>query len=209
MDGQFCPELTAGVPLVAAAARVGMAVDAHVMVQEPRRLLEDLVSAGAHVVSVHLEATDHLHRTMSDLSELSSQHPGLVRGIALNPGTPVEAIEPIAHLVDLVLLLTVSPGWRGQRPELRTGSRVERVRSLGAQLGRSLLVQVDGGVTLENAAEVAAWGPDVVVSGSAVFAHGDPRSNLRHLEEDINHDLKSAPETITPSRSTSKKGIQP
>lgn len=178
MDGWFCPALTAGAPLVRAAASAGVPVDAHLMVEEPRRFLAEIVAAGAAVVTVHAEATRHLHRTLVELTALADAHPGLLRGVALNPGTPVAAVEPVLDLADLVLVLAVSPGWTGQRPAAGTASRVAEIRNLIAAAGRDVLVEVDGGVTLANAPDVASWGADIVVSGSAIYDGGDAPANL-------------------------------
>jgi ribulose-phosphate 3-epimerase len=175
MDGQFCPALTFGAPIVRAAAACGVRVDAHLMVEEPRRMLAEF--AHAHVVTVHAESTKHLHRTLLELSELAPP----VRGIALNPATPLTVLEPILDLVDLVLLLAVNPGWRGERPATGTARRIAAVRAMAPHVA----VGVDGGVTLANAAEVASWRPDVVVSGSAVYDGVDPAGNLAKLLDQL------------------------
>lgn len=186
MDGRFCPSLTAGTPLIRAVAACGAVPDAHLMVEEPRRLLPEVVAAGAGVVTVHVESTRHLHRTMLDLTDLAADRSGLVRGIALNPGTPVTAIEPVLHLADLVLVLAVDPGWSGQAPAATTARRVEAVRELAERTGGDVLVGVDGGVTIDNVTTVAAMRPDVVVAGSAVFSSGDPRSNVDTILSALN-----------------------
>jgi ribulose-phosphate 3-epimerase len=175
MDGQFGPALTVGAPVARAAIGCGAKVDAHLMVEEPRRFLADF--AGAEVITVHAEATRHLHRTLLELTELAPP----VRGIALNPATPLSVLEPVLDLVDLVLLLAVNPGWRGERPASGTARRVAAVRAMAGALAPHVIVGVDGGVTLANAAEIASWGPDVVVSGSAVYDGSDPAGNLAKL----------------------------
>src|SRR6202021_2863659 len=116
MDGAFCPQLTVGPAFVAAVASTGIAVDAHLMVEEPRRMLADFAAAGAAVITVHAEATRHLHRTMTEMTALAASGRSFLRGVALNPGTPVCAVEPVLGLADLVLVLAVSPGWSGQEP---------------------------------------------------------------------------------------------
>jgi ribulose-phosphate 3-epimerase len=182
MDGTFCPQLTIGTPLIAAAAATGIPVDAHLMVTEPGRLLSDVVGAGAALVTVHAESTRHPHRALQELTQLSAERPEpVLRGVAINPGTPVQAVEPLLELVDLVLVLAVNPGWPGQRPAANTRRRIAAVRALIAESGADVMVGVDGGVTLANAAEVTAWGPDVVVSGSAIFDGGDATANLTLL----------------------------
>lgn len=182
MDGMFCPQLTVGPAFIAAVASAGIPVDAHLLVDEPRRMLPDVVAAGASVVTVHAEATKHLHRTLQELAELAARRePPLWRGVAISPATPVHAIDPVLELVDLVLVLAVDPGWPGQRPAANTPRRIRAVRELAAGLGVTVQVGVDGGVTIENAAEIASWGADVIVSGSAVYDGTDPAANLGHL----------------------------
>jgi ribulose-phosphate 3-epimerase len=178
MDGAFCPQLTVGPAFVAAVASTGIAVDAHLMVEEPRRMLADVAAAGAAVITVHAEATRHLHRTMTEMTELAGPGRSFLRGVAINPGTPVYAVEPVLGLADLVLVLAVSPGWSGQRPAPGTAQRVRAVRELARRAGADVLVGVDGGVTIANAAEMASWGIDVIVSGSAVFDRIDPARTL-------------------------------
>jgi ribulose-phosphate 3-epimerase len=185
MDGAFCPQLTVGPAFVAAVASTGIAVDAHLMVEEPRRMLADVAAAGAAVITVHAEATRHLHRTMTEMTALAGQERSFIRGVALNPGTPVCAVEPVLGLADLVLVLAVSPGWSGQEPAPGTRQRVVQVRELARRAGTEVLVGVDGGVTIANAAEVASWGIDVIVSGSAIFDRVDPARNLDLLTREL------------------------
>jgi ribulose-phosphate 3-epimerase len=186
MDGSFCPQLTVGPAFIAAVCATGIAVDAHLMIDEPRRLLPDVVAAGASVVTVHAEATRHLHRTLTELTALAAARQApLVRGVAINPGTPVGAVEPVLDLVDLVLVLAVSPGWPGQAPAENTARRVRAVRELAADLGVAVQVGVDGGVTIANAARIAGWGIDLIVSGSAIYDGKDPAGNLDRLLEQI------------------------
>jgi len=185
MDGAFCPQLTVGPAFVAAVASTGIAVDAHLMVEEPRRMLADVAAAGAAVITVHAEATRHLHRTMTEMTALAGPERSFIRGVALNPGTPVCAVEPVLGLADLVLVLAVSPGWSGQGPAPGTRQRVVQVRELARRAGADVLVGVDGGVTIANAAQVASWGIDVIVSGSAIFDRVDPAGNLDLLIREL------------------------
>jgi ribulose-phosphate 3-epimerase len=194
MDGSFCPQLTVGPGFVAAVAAAGVPVDAHLLVDEPRRLLPDIVAAGPAVVTVHTEATRHPHRTLQELTALAAARPApVLRGVAISPGTPVTAVEPLLELTDLVLVLAVDPGWPGQPPAASTRRRVAAVRNLAAEAGRPVMVGVDGGVTMANAAEIAGWGADVVVSGSAIYDGRDPAGNL---------DRMLARLSMTPERST-------
>jgi ribulose-phosphate 3-epimerase len=187
MDGVFCPQLTVGPAFVAAVASTGIPVDAHLMTEEPRRLLPEIAAAGASVITVHVEATRHLHRTLQEMTALAGQPRSFIRGVAINPGTPVQAVEPVLWLADLVLVLAVSPGWPGQAPAANTRERVRDVRDLARRCGADVLVGVDGGVTIGNAAEVAAWGADVIVSGSAIFDRVDPARNLELLTRELLH----------------------
>src|SRR5580658_8222364 len=129
MDGTFCPQLTVGPAFVSAVASAGIPVDAHLMVEEPRRLLPEIAAAGASVITVHAEATRHLHRTMQEMTALADSR-RFLRGVAINPGTPVQAIEPVLELADLILVLAVNPGWPGQAPAVNTRRRAAAVRAL-------------------------------------------------------------------------------
>jgi ribulose-phosphate 3-epimerase len=186
MDGAFCPQLTAGAPLVAAVASTGLPVDAHLMVDEPIRILPEIVAAGAAIVTVHAESTRHLYRTLQELAALADrQGRQILRGVGISPGTPVQTLEPVLELADLVLVLAVEPGWSGQSPATSTRRRLAAVRELADRLGCTARVGVDGGVTLANAAEIAGWGPEVIVSGRAVYDGTDPAGNLRRMLDEV------------------------
>jgi ribulose-phosphate 3-epimerase len=178
MDGCFCPQLTVGPAFLAAVASTGVPVDAHLLVDEPARILPDVVRAGAAIVTVHAEASRHPHRVLQELTALSASIRPVLRGYALSPGTPIGVIEPVLDLIDLVLVLAVNPGWPGQAPAANTARRVAAAREITLAAGHPILVGVDGGVTLRNATEVASWGPDIVVSGSAIFDGRDAPGNL-------------------------------
>lgn len=184
MDGVFCPQLTLGAPIVAAIAAAGHAVDAHLMVRDPITILPEVVKAHPAIVTVHVEATRHIHETLRELTRLRGDEP-IIRGIALNPGTPVGDVEPVLDLVDMVLVLAVNPGFPSQPPAANTPRRVARVRELAAADGFAPMVGVDGGVKLANAAQVAGWGPDLMVSGSAIFNGGDVAANLAAMVAEI------------------------
>ena len=187
MDGAFCPQLTVGPAFAAAVASTGIPVDVHLMVEEPRRMLPEFAAAGVAVMTVHAEATRHLHRTMQEMTELAAGPRPFLRGVAINPGTPVHAVEPVLGFADLVLVLAVNPGWPGQPPAPGTRRRLDAVRELAASCGTDVLVGVDGGVTMANAAEIASWGPDVIVSGSAIFDGRSPARNLELLTQALQH----------------------
>lgn len=188
MDGTFCPQLTVGPAFVKAVASTGVAVDAHVMVSEPRRIVPELVAAGSAIVTVHVESTRHLYRTLDEMTQLQQGRP-FVRGIAVNPATAISCIEPVIDLVDLILIVAVEPGWSGQSPAPNTARRVDAARSLASTQSRPIMVGVDGGVTFANAAEVAAWAPDLIVSGSAIYDGGDPAANIARMLAVFDHPL--------------------
>jgi ribulose-phosphate 3-epimerase len=178
MDGSFCPQLTVGPSFIKAVASTGVPVDAHLLVTEPLRFLPEVVQAGAGIVTVHAESGRHPHRALQELTRLSAGVRPVIRGYAINPGTPVQVVEPVLDLVDLVLVLAVNPGWPGQAPAANTPRRIAAVREITRAAGHRVLVGVDGGVSLANAAQVAGWGADLVVSGSAIFDGKDAPGNL-------------------------------
>ena len=174
MDGCFCPQLTVGPPVIG-ALRTKLRKDVHLMIDEPIDKVRAYVEAGADTLTFHVEATRHPHRVLQVLGNT------VRRGIALNPGTPVTAVEPLLDDVELVLVLAVNPGWGGQRFAPGTERRLEAARELIERSGRSVMLGVDGGVTRENVGSIAAMGVDVIVAGSAVFDGGDTAANLRQL----------------------------
>jgi ribulose-phosphate 3-epimerase len=178
MDGMFCPQLTVGPSFIKAVASTGVPVDAHLMVEDPLRMLPEVVNAGAGIVTVHAESGRHPHRALQELTWLSAGTRPVIRGYAINPGTPVQAIEPVLDLIDLVLVLAVNPGWSGQAPAANTARRIAAAREICRAADHPVLVGVDGGVTLANAADVASWGADLVVSGSAIFDGKNAPGNL-------------------------------
>lgn len=186
MDGCFCPRMTVGTSYVQ-GLRTSMLKDVHLMVSEPLDMLTAYVAAGADVITVHVEAAVHIHRVLQRLGAMEhSAGPGrgVVRGLALNPATPLEWLAPpLLDEVEMISLLAVDPGWSGQKFALTTLERVARVKEIIAASGRDILVCVDGGITRENVAEVAAAGADLVASGSAVFDGKAPEANARFMLE--------------------------
>jgi len=183
MDGCFTPMLTVGAPVVK-AVRTPLLKDVHLMIRDPLDKLADFVAAGADIVTVHAESCDHVHRVLQQLGTMPNANDparGIARGLALNPGTPLEAMEPLLDEVDLVLLLAVNPGWGGQRFIPATMGRLERARRRLEGAGRRILLGVDGGITRENVAQLARTGVDLVVTGSAVFDGKAPAENARHM----------------------------
>ncbi|MHB1193791.1 MAG: ribulose-phosphate 3-epimerase [Longimicrobiales bacterium] len=167
MDGHFVPNLTLG-PVITGAARraTGLTLDVHLMIEAPDRYLAAFAEAGADVLTVHQEACPHLHRTLQAVREL-----GRKAGVALNPATPVEAVQDVLPLVDLLLVMSVNPGFGGQAYIPGSTGKVRRARTLLDAAGSVAELEVDGGVDAGNAAELAAAGATVLVAGSAVFGH--------------------------------------
>ncbi len=168
MDGHFVPNLTLG-PLVVRACRAAtdLPLDVHLMIAAPERLLDAFAQAGADVLVPHVEATPHIHRVLQRIRDL-----GVAAGVALNPGTPPVMVEPVLHLVDQVLVMTVNPGFAGQTFLPETLDTVRTVRRLADARGRSdLSIVVDGGINAQTAPQARAAGADIFVAGSAVFGH--------------------------------------
>ncbi len=185
MDGRFCPMLTLGPPVVA-AVQTSMLKDVHLMIEEPLDQLSAFVAAGADILTFHVESTGHPHRALQALGGMKNANDpdlGLIRGVALNPGTPLGSLEPLLEDLDYVLLLAVNPGWGGQTFIDSTADRLARVREMIAASGRDILVGVDGGVKKNNLERIAGLGPDLIVTGSAVFDGVDPEANARIMLE--------------------------
>lgn len=183
MDGCFVPKMTIGPPVIK-AMKTPLLKDVHLMVEEPLKKVADYVAAGADMVTVHVESCPHIHRVLQALGQMTNANDpeaGIVRGIALNPGTPVAAIEPLLDEVEMVFLLAVNPGWSGQKFIPSTRRRLEQVKQIAGELKRDILLGVDGGITRDNIAEVAHMGADIIVTGSAVFDGRDPAGNAEFM----------------------------
>ena len=171
MDGCFTPVMTVGPPFVK-ALKTPLLKDVHLMIREPLATLADYVAAGADIITVHQESCTHIHRVLQALGTMThAADParGVVRGLALNPGTPIETIEPLLPEMDLLVLLAVNPGWGGQKFIPATFDRMARAQAMIAASGRRIVLGVDGGVTRDNIASIAAAGAELIVTGSAVF----------------------------------------
>ncbi|HEX7090461.1 MAG TPA: ribulose-phosphate 3-epimerase [Longimicrobiales bacterium] len=171
MDGHFVPNLTIGPPVVAAVRRcTTLPLDVHLMVEQPERLLEAFAGAGADVLTVHQETCPHLHRTVERIREL-----GMRPGVSINPATPIETLDEIAPYVDLVLIMSVNPGFGGQKYIPTSTRKVARMRQRLEAMGlHSVELEVDGGISPLTAPEIARAGATVLVAGNAVF--GGPGS---------------------------------
>ncbi len=183
MDGCFVPPMTFGPPLIK-AMKTSLLKDVHLMIENPPEKLADYVAAGADMVTVHVESSRHIHRVLQTLGKLANANDpqaGIVRGIALNPGTPVEAIEPLLEEAEMVFLLAINPGWGGQKFFASTQRRIGQVKELAGRLNRPILIGVDGGITRDNIGQVARMGADLIVTGSAVFDGKDPAGNARFM----------------------------
>jgi ribulose-phosphate 3-epimerase len=181
MDGHFVPNITIG-PLVVEALRpladeTGAVLDVHLMIEQPERYLEAFAEAGADVLTVHVETCPHLHRTIQQIREL-----GVRPGVTLNPATPVEMLAPILPDVDLVLVMSVNPGFGGQAYIEASTGRIRKLRRMLDDIGSQAYLQVDGGVKPSNVREVVDAGCDVVVAGSAVFK-GDVAQNVEAFRQ--------------------------
>ena len=177
MDGRFVPNLTVGVPVVQALARVTrLPLDVHLMIVEPERHIEAFARAGASLISVHVEASPHLHRTLTAIREL-----GVQAGAVLNPATPAETLAPVAELLDFVLVMSVNPGFSGQRFIPRSPAKIQAVRAVLERAGSRAGIAVDGGIQPDNAAQVVRAGADVLVAASAIFGSDDPAAATRRL----------------------------
>lgn len=176
MDGIFVPSISFGMPVITSLrGRTDIFFDVHIMIQEPERYAAQFVSCGADMVTFHLEATDHVQETIDAVRQA-----GAKVGVSIKPGTPVEAALPWLEQVDMVLVMTVEPGFGGQKYMDICTEKIRRVRSAITQMGLAVDVEIDGGVTAENIHIPLEAGANVIVAGSAVF-HGDIEKNIRVL----------------------------
>ena len=177
MDGHFVPNITIG-PLVVEALRPksGLVFDVHLMIEEPDRYIEQFVKAGADLISVHAEVCPHLHRSVQNIKSY-----GIRTAVALNPATPLNVIEYVLEELDMVLLMTVNPGFGGQKFISAVLPKITALRDRVNSLGLNTEIQVDGGVSPGNAGEIVKAGANVLVAGSAVFGAGDIAGAVRNL----------------------------
>ena len=178
MDGVFVPNISFGFPVVKALQKVAKKhMDVHLMIVDPDRYIADFAKAGAQTLTVHYEACTHLHRSLQAIKA----H-GMKAGIALNPPTPVSVLEDIIADADLVCLMSVNPGFGGQAFIERTYEKVRALKRLITESGSSALIEIDGGVTLDNAALLHEAGADVLVAGNTVFGSSDPLQTIAELK---------------------------
>ena len=188
MDGCFCPMMTVG-PGFIKAVKTPLLKDIHLMIEDPLDKLESYVAAGADMITVHVESCQHIHRVLQKLREMTNINDpsrGILRGIALNPGTPLEVITPLIDELEMVFLLAVNPGWRGQKFIPSTQGRLRRLRQMFSDAKKDILVGVDGGITRDNIADVARMDVDIIVTGSAVFDGKTPLENAKFMIGAVN-----------------------
>ena len=178
MDGVFVPNISFGFPVMEAIRKYAKKpLDVHLMITDPDRYLEAFAKAGASVITVHYEACTHLHRTVHAIKDL-----GCKAGVALNPHTPVHLLEDIIQDVDLVLIMSVNPGFGGQKFIPRTFDKIRELRSMAVERNDLLLIEVDGGVNLSNAGTLLSSGANVLVAGNFVFTATDPQRVISEMK---------------------------
>jgi ribulose-phosphate 3-epimerase len=178
MDGRFVPNITIGPGLVASIRETTkLPFDVHLMIENPERYIDAFAESGADRITVHVEASVHLHRTVAMIREK-----GLRAGVSLNPATPLVQIEPILPDIDLLLVMTVNPGFGGQKFIEGSLSRIRQAKEMIRTLSPETLLEVDGGVTLKNIRSIADAGADILVAGSAIFGSGDYRATIGEMK---------------------------
>jgi len=181
MDGHFVPNLTIGPPVVASLRKVtGLPLDVHLMIEKPDNYLETFVLAGADILTVHVETCPHLHRTLQCIHKL-----GKKAGVALNPTTPLIFLEPILEEVDLILIMSVNPGFGGQEFIPQTLKRIQTVRKWIKKYNLKVDLEVDGGINENTLSQVVKAGANVFVAGSAIFGKNDYNKIIRQFREEI------------------------
>jgi len=177
MDGHFVPNITIGPPVVRSLRKTtDLPLDCHLMIENPDQYIPDFTDAGADWISVHQEACRHLNRTL----RLIRDH-GALPGVVINPATPVETLSEVLDIVDYVLVMSVNPGFGGQKFIPGAAHKIRRLAELRAQRGLSYRIEVDGGIALETVTEVVRAGAEILVAGNAVFGKGDPKENAQKL----------------------------
>jgi ribulose-phosphate 3-epimerase len=178
MDGRFVPNISYGFPVIKAIHKYATKpLDVHLMIVEPEKYIRDFYNAGAEIITVHYEACNHLHRVVHSIKEL-----GIKAGVALNPHTKVDLLEDLIEDIDLVLIMSVNPGFGGQKFIYRSIPRIRKLRTLITDYNSKALIEVDGGVGLQNAEEILDAGADVLVAGSSIFKSPNPMEVISKLK---------------------------
>lgn len=183
MDGCFTPMMTVGPPYVK-GVRTNLLKDVHLMIEEPLEKVADYVAAGADIITVHAESCIHIHRVLQFLGKCSNANDldrGIVRGVALNPGTPLTVLEPLMDEVEMITLVAINPGWGGQDFLPSTFGRIRQVKEMIQESGGDILLCVDGGIKKSNIRGIARAGADLIVTGSAVFDGKTPHENAKFM----------------------------
>ena len=181
MDGVFVPNISFGFPVMKPLqAKAKKTLDVHLMIVDPDRYTKTFAEAGANVLTVHVEACTHLHRTLTNIRNHS-----MMAGVAINPHTPVESIKEVLYLCDLVCLMSVNPGFGGQSFIENTYAKVKSLKAMIAEAGTNTLIEIDGGVSLENAKLLTDAGADVLVAGNTVFGSANPTQTIAELKQRI------------------------
>lgn len=179
MDGRFVPNISFGIPVIEQIRKATTKVcDVHLMILEPERYAEAFKAAGADILSVHIEACTHLHRNIQHIKSL-----GMRAGVAINPHTPVSLLEDVLGDIDLVCLMSVNPGFGGQKFIPHTLNKIRRLRNMIVDNKLDVKIEIDGGVTLENAKAIIEAGADVLVAGNTVFKSKDPKDTIAQLKK--------------------------
>jgi len=178
MDGMFVPNISFGLPVIAQLRKATTKVfDVHLMIEQPERYAEDFKKAGADRLTVHYEACRHLHRNVQQIRSL-----GMHAGVALNPATPVDLLSDLLQDIDLVLIMSVNPGFGGQQFIPHTFQKIRNLRRMIHDRGLNTLIEIDGGVTVENSTSLCKAGADVLVAGTTVFHSDDPKATIHTLK---------------------------
>jgi ribulose-phosphate 3-epimerase len=178
MDGRFVPNITFGMPIIAAMKKKAKKpLDVHLMIVEPEKYFEEFAKAGANILSVHLEASPHLHRSLQVIKSL-----GMKAGVAINPSTPVHLLEDVLCDIDVVCVMSVNPGFGGQKFIDHTTHKIKVLKQMIRDRGASTLIEIDGGVTLVNAPVLLKDGADVLVAGNTVFGSANPTATISQLK---------------------------
>lgn len=177
MDGRFVPNISFGFPVITPVIKINKKIsDVHLMIVEPEKYVPAFKDAGADIISVHIEACPHLHRNIEQIKSL-----GMKAGVAVNPHTPVSLLKDILQDIDLVNLMSVNPGFGGQKFIQHTLIKIRELRRMIDEKGFDIKIEIDGGVTVENAGSILAAGADVLVAGNTVFASPNPKETIRKL----------------------------
>lgn len=178
MDGVFVPNISYGMPVMKSIQSLAQKpLDVHLMIVDPERYFEEFQKLGADYLTIHAEASTHLHRSIQVIKSL-----GMKAGVALNPHTPISAVEEVIQDIDLLLIMSVNPGFGGQKFIENTYAKIEKAKNLIIQKNASTLIEIDGGVNVGNASKLIAYGADALVAGSAVFANENPTQVISDLK---------------------------